>query len=314
MPLKPIRKWFFVLGERYIYLPGFLGRVVAVLLLPFSVLWNFGVRIKMMLATKNKITPVIPTISVGNLSLGGSGKTPLCVAISSIVKGGAVILRGYGRKSKGLIVVSHGGKIMANVKDSGDEAMLYARLLNGVSVIVSEDRLAGIIKAKELGARYALLDDGFGKFNIKKFDILINPSYPPALPFCLPSGGYRYPLDFVKYANYIAFSGRDFKSSSYIKNPSQRMVLVSAIANPARLFEFFNQSVAQMFFPDHYDFNKVELEGILSKFNATSLLVTQKDYVKIADFGLNVSILEQNTIVCSEFVNRLENFINSGAL
>ncbi|BCX79299.1 hypothetical protein LBC_07610 [Campylobacter sp. 19-13652] len=210
--------------------------------------------------------------------------------------------------------MAYNGKILADINSSADEAMLYARLVKNATVIVSEDRLQAIQKAKELGARYALLDDGFGKFNIKKLDILINPLYSPALPFCLPSGGYRYPPSFIKYADYVVQSGREFKSISYIKNSSKSMVLVSAIANPARLSEFFGRTVGQVFFPDHYDFSKAELEEILAKFNATSLLVTQKDYVKITHFGLCVSLIEQHTILCSDFVALLENFISQEAL
>ena len=66
----------------------------------------------------------IPIISVGNLVVGGSGKTPFTIAIAKELKDVAIISRGYGRKSKGLIEVSRKGMILTDVEHSGDEPML----------------------------------------------------------------------------------------------------------------------------------------------------------------------------------------------
>ena len=81
--------------------------------------------------------------------------------------------------------------------------MEYALFLRGANVIVSEDRAAGILRAQTLGFELVILDDGFSKFNISKFDILLRPQSAPKLPFCLPFAAYRYPPFFYKFADFI---------------------------------------------------------------------------------------------------------------
>ncbi|WP_148790329.1 tetraacyldisaccharide 4'-kinase, partial [Campylobacter concisus] len=251
--------------------------------------------------TARKIDFGIKVISVGNLTLGGSGKTPLCVAIAKNFEGAFIILRGYKRKSKGMQVVARNGEILLDVAASGDEAMIYATSLKNANVIVSEDRKLAIKYAKEYGAKYILLDDGFSKFDIAKFDILVRPNPEPRLKFCLPSGAYRYPFSFYKFADFVAIEGQTHFRKSEILNKSEKMVLVTAIANPERLKPFFDECVACVFFPDHYDFSKDELEEVLKRYDATSLLMTQKDYVKVKDFGLRVSLITLEVTLSEEF-------------
>ena len=89
------------------------------------------------------------------------------------------------------------------------------------------------------------------------------------------------------------------------------MVLVSAIANPFRLQNYAQICVNSIFFADHYDFKKAELEQILKDNNATSLLVTQKDFVKIKDFDLPLSIIVLDTKISPNFAQITENFIKN---
>ena len=110
----------------------------------------------------------LPIISVGNLTVGGSGKTPIVTALASRYEDVAVVLRGYGRKSEGLVVVSDGKDVLVDVDTSGDEAMLYTSLIPHAVVIVSEKRELAIEKAKELGCKVLFLDDGYNKHQIKK--------------------------------------------------------------------------------------------------------------------------------------------------
>lgn len=171
---------------------------------PLSLLYTLIVCLKRLFAKPQKFK--IPIISVGNLTLGGSGKTPLVRALFKEFNGElktCIILRGYGRKSRGLLEVALGGQILCDVGQSGDEAMEYALFLRGANVIVSEDRAAGILRAQTLGFELVILDDGFSKFNISKFDILLRPQSTPKLPFCLPFAAYRYPPFFYKFADFI---------------------------------------------------------------------------------------------------------------
>ena len=195
---------FKLLIERNLYNPSPAWLALGVILAPLSLLYTFIVCLKRLFAKPQKFK--IPIISVGNLTLGGSGKTPLVRALfkefSEEFKT-CIILRGYGRKSRGLLEVALGGRILCDVRQSGDEAMEYALFLRGANVIVSEDRAAGILRAQTLGFELVILDDGFSKFNISKFDILLRPQSAPKLPFCLPFAAYRYPPFFYKFADFI---------------------------------------------------------------------------------------------------------------
>ncbi len=210
---------FKLLIERNLYDPSPAWLALGVILAPLSLLYTLIVCLKRLFAKPQKFK--IPIISVGNLTLGGSSKTPLVRALFKEFNGEfktCIILRGYGRKSRGLLEVALGGRILCDVGQSGDEAMEYALFLRGANVIVSEDRAAGILRAQTLGFELVILDDGFSKFNISKFDILLRPQSAPKLPFCLPLAAYRYPPFFYKFADFIP-------SSSDI---SQELKIVSA--------------------------------------------------------------------------------------
>ncbi len=195
---------FKLLIERNLYDPSPAWLALGVILAPLSLLYTLIVCLKRLFAKPQKFK--IPIISVGNLTLGGSGKTPLVRALFKEFSGKfktCIILRGYGRKSRGLLEVALGGRVLCDVRQSGDEAMEYALFLRGANVIVSEDRTAGILRAQTLGFELVILDDGFSKFNISKFDILLRPQSAPKLPFCLPFAAYRYPPFFYKFADFI---------------------------------------------------------------------------------------------------------------
>ena len=210
---------FKLLIERNLYDPSPAWLALGVILAPLSLLYTLIVCLKRLFAKPQKFK--IPIISVGNLTLGGSGKTPLVRALfkefSEEFKT-CIILRGYGRKSRGLLEVALGGRILCDVGQSGDEAMEYALFLRGANVIVSEDRAAGILRAQTLGFELVILDDGFSKFDISKFDILLRPQSAPKLPFCLPFAAYRYPPFFYKFADFIPAPS----------NISQELKIVSA--------------------------------------------------------------------------------------
>ncbi|WP_086936826.1 tetraacyldisaccharide 4'-kinase [Campylobacter pinnipediorum] len=285
--------------QRYFYYPNIFDKILSFFLIPITILYTFAVYCKKKFS--KEIEFQIPIISIGNITLGGSGKTPLCIAIANEFKDGFIILRGYKRQSSGLVCVCINGSILTDVLTSGDEAMEYATNVKNANVIVSENRDIAIQKAKELGAKYILLDDGFGKFHIKKFNILIKPKQEPFFDICIPSGAYRYPFYFYKFADFIAQEDISYFKNTKIINPTQRMVLVSAIANPNRLDEFKQICVESYYFVDHYSFKKDELLKIIKEHNATSILVTNKDFVKIKDFGLNVSLIKLQVVLGNEF-------------
>jgi len=231
----------------------------------------------------------VDIISVGNLTVGGSGKTPLVTALAQRDTNVAVILRGYGRNSKGLYVVKDREKILVDVDISGDEAMIYAKKLPDAIVIVSEDRKIAIHKAKEMGCTRVYLDDAYSKHNIKKQDILIDVESQNMS--CLPSGPFRERLWHSKEALLLE-EGVDFERRVTLLDKRERMSLVTAIARPQRLDKFLPQVVSKNYFEDHHSYTKEELEEILKRDNSDSLLVTYKDYVKVQSFDLPLSLLD----------------------
>lgn len=297
--------------ERYFYAPKVFDYLVACAFFPLSVIYSLCIRLKKFFSKPKDFG--VKIISVGNLIVGGSGKTPLVKAIYenfSQKHKTFIILRGYKRNSSGQIVVANNGKILVNVDQSGDEAMEYAKSLKNANIIVSEDRKTAINYAKEQGAKLVILDDGFSKFDIKKFDILLKPSFAPKFELTLPSGAYRYPLSFYKFANFIPANDDIIKKSEII-NQSARMVLVSAIANPARLHSYFKLCVGVKFYPDHHQFSADELHSLMRQYNAISLLVTMKDFVKIEKFNLNISLIFLKTQISPKFRAVLEKYIEN---
>ncbi len=275
-------------GEKYLFSPGPFERLLSYLLLPLSWLYCFIVWRKYKNAVEQEFD--IPVVGIGNLIVGGSGKTPLTVALASRYEKAAIVLRGYGRDSHGLHIVSNGEKLLCDVRTSGDEAMLYATLLPKALVIVSEDRIEGIQKAQSLGARIVFLDDAYSKHFIKKLDLLILSEQKNR--FCLPSGPYRERLWKGKQAITIE-ENRDFHRKVSIHNAQSKMCLVTAISKPQRLDAYLDERVIKkVYFPDHYSFSKEELEKILKESGADSLLLTRKDAVKTHGFDIELSFLE----------------------
>lgn len=260
---------------------------------------------------KKKVRFHVPIISVGNLTLGGNGKTPVCKAIAKLFAGKKnifIVLRGYKRKGKGLVVVKHQSEILCEVSQSGDEAMEYAfdEAISGV--IVSEDRVKGIERALNLGATLVLLDDGFSKNYIEKFDIVLESKQKPYFNFTLPSGAYRLPKSFAKKADFIALEGRDFIRHSRTKE-NQKAILVTAIAKPFRLYEHFVKARACYFYKDHYEFRKSELEALLKKHHCDTLMLTFKDFVKVKDMGLKTQLIELDIELNKEFKEAILTYV-----
>jgi len=248
----------------------------------------------------------IDIISIGNLSVGGSGKTPLTTALALKYEKVAIILRGYGRKSKGLYLVKDFSNILCDVDISGDEAMIYAHKLPDAVVIVSEDRKLGILKAKELGVKIVFLDDAYSKHDIKKLDILIDVDTKNKN--CLPSGAFREKLWSSKEA-IVLKDGIDFKRVVELKDKYDKMSLVTAIARPQRLDKYLPFVIEKNYFEDHHSFVKSELEEIIKKDGAESLLVTYKDYVKVQKFGLPLSLLDLHMEVDEKVYKIINNYI-----
>lgn len=289
--------------EEYLYNPNLAQKFISLLLLPLSWIYCFIIYLKF--KSKSAQDFGVDIVSIGNLSVGGSGKTPLVTALASKYEDAAIVLRGYGRSSRGLFVVSDGRKILCGVDVSGDEAMIYAKKIQKAVVIVSEDRKAGIIKAKEMGARIIFLDDAYSKHDIKKLDILIEVKSKNS--FCLPSGAFRERLWRGKEA-VVVKEDIDFKRVVELKNKSDKMSLITAIARPQRLEGYLPEVVSKNYFEDHHSFNKDEVLEIFKRDQSDSLLVTYKDFVKLEHFGLPLSLLDLHVEVDENIFKIIDNY------
>ena len=198
------------------------GDTVRKLLLPLS--WMYGAVIGMrnFLFSAGLIhtTDVgVPVISVGNITVGGTGKTPLVERIvDHLVQRGhrvAVVSRGYGRESRGVVVVSDGTEVRADAITGGDEPVQIARRFPDVRVVVGERRVEAAREAvKNLGAEVIVLDDGFQhRYIARDIDIVVVDTRGDLTrePL-LPAGRRREFLSGIRRATLLAFSKVEYGS------------------------------------------------------------------------------------------------------
>jgi tetraacyldisaccharide 4'-kinase len=294
--------------EKMMFSPKWYHYFIIVLFIPFSIVYGSIMLARRLFIKKKDFA--IPIISIGNLIVGGSGKTPFVIEVASHYKNVTIISRGYGRQSKGLVEVSQNGKILTSVEQSGDEPMLMAKSLSNASVIVSEDRHKAIEFAKKQGAKLIILDDGFNRVEIKKFEILLEPkSIKNYLPF--PAGAFREFFFSKKYANIVAVEEEDFVRKVNFENLTERMVLITAISNPERLDQYLPSNIIKtIYLKDHAYFNESMLRKILFDNEATSLLCTSKDKVKMFEFKLPISEMKLKLDIKNEILLEIDKYIN----
>jgi tetraacyldisaccharide 4'-kinase len=243
-----------------------------------------------------------PVISVGNLQLGGSGKTPLVAAIAAHLDAGgrrvAVLSRGYGRATRGPRLASRGNGPEASAAEVGDEPRMLAEALPRVAIVVGEDRfLAGLHAIDALGAPLDVfvLDDGFSHLGLARdLDLLAFPlDHPWGNGRLLPFGSLREPLDAARAAQAailtgmtgpldhaaqplklalapFGFAGRAFaaglEATLEPRPASARVVLATGIAHPERVARTARalglQVQEHLAFADHHRFPQRSLDRI----------------------------------------------------
>ncbi len=177
--------------------------VLAWLLLPLSLFWRLGSAMhRALYATglREVVQLGAPVISVGNLVAGGSGKTPVALELASrLVDAGrkvAVVSRGYGRRSRGVVIISDGQALRTTAEEGGDEPVWIARKDPRLIVVVGEKRAEAAATALELGADLVLLDDGLSHYGLRRdLDVVViddgrrfeNGHFLPAGPLRLPT-------------------------------------------------------------------------------------------------------------------------------
>lgn len=292
--------------DAYFYQPNFTQKLVSFTLLPLSLLYGIGSFVRRKCARFYDFG--VPIVSVGNLIAGGSGKTPFIIEVAKLYERAVIVSRGYKRTSKGLVLVSEWGNIQVSQEEAGDEPYLIARELKNASVIVCKNRIQAIERAKQMGAKVIFLDDGF-RFKFAKFNIVLEPLLKPYFNFCLPSGIYRELPNALKEADLIVREGIDYTREVQIESPSERMLLLTAIANPSRLDAFLPSVVGKITLADHAQFDKNALQKAMQEYNATSLLVTSKDEVKLLQSGLKLSVMRLELKIDSQVLEHIKAYI-----
>jgi len=246
-----------------------------------------------------------PVVSVGNLSAGGSGKTPFVMLLGELLKSRCVkfdvLSRGYGRKSRGVLLVDPGGL----PQQFGDEPLLIARRLQ-VPVIVGEDRYeAGRFAESRFGAQLHLLDDGFQHRGLARdFDIvLVTPQ--DASDRLLPAGRLREPLSTLRRADAVVLASGASEDAFSLQGKSVWRVKRGIIAEgiPARPVVFCGiarpqnfllqlraanvEPAAQAFYRDHHAYNEKDVRELLEvrqRSEAGGFVTTEKDAVNLGPY------------------------------
>ena len=243
-----------------------------------------------------------PVVSVGNLSAGGSGKTPFVIALGELLKargiGFDVLSRGYRRKTRGVLVVESDG----SAADFGDEPLLIARSL-GVPVIVGESRYeAGRVAERKFQSQLHILDDGFQHRSlVRDFDIVLMTA-PDFEDKMLPTGRLREPLSSLARADAVVLpAGLAADHPALRQKPiwriARELVLPSLLSAPvvfcgiARPEQFFAQvraagirPAAEVKFGDHHAYDLEDIQTLLSTRldrPGDGFLTTEKDAINL---------------------------------
>ena len=254
----------------------------------------------------------VPVVSVGNIHWGGAGKTPLVAALARHLRDGgrqvAVLSRGYGSKGTGVRVVSTGEGPILGPLVAGDEPVLLAGELPGVSVVVGSKRdQAGRQALERLSPKpdLFLLDDGFSHLRLfRDVDLVVFPSEDPwARGRLLPSGRLREPLTALERVDAVVlseatqpqaeafaealrpygFEGPGFASRIHPANPTMpdhrelqsgsRVLVVAGIARPHRVAdsarELGYEITEILTFPDHHTYPEPTLRKISEKYRTS---------------------------------------------
>jgi tetraacyldisaccharide 4'-kinase len=271
-----------------------------------------------------------PVISVGNLVVGGTGKTPIVAALARLLQAAghrpAILSRGYARRRtrEGVVVVSDGERVLVPVDESGDEPQMLARSLPGVPLLVASDRyLAGRLAESQFDASVLLLDDGFQHLQLARALDLLVVAAQDLDAKVLPSGPLREPLTSARAADALLVYGSQqeadrlaetlgvteaFGVSARYGPPKELatgavfsadcpVVAVAGIARPGRFFGALREQGfdvrQELAFRDHHWFTAADLDRIAAAAvaaGATSIVTTEKDAVRMEPLARDRSL------------------------
>jgi len=283
----------------------------------------------------------VPVISVGNLTTGGTGKTPLVQwIVRHLQENGrkpAVILRGYKRASRGLLVVHDGEvvrdgelardgesardgeKLIPTVREAGDEAYFHAKALNVPVVVCSYKVDAAVHAAGFLPCDVIVVDDGFQHRSLHRdIDVVIVDETPAAKLQLLPLGVLREPVENLARADVVVRlamhpAGTYGLDGSAVSPLGRDVLPVTAIANPKRFVDVLPTLTSglvlePMLFQDHHWFTQKDITSIVARARAGNAIVmtTEKDAVKLEQYALQFRSADVDVCVLKVRIEILE--------
>ena len=263
--------------------------LLSLILLPIAFFYQLLVYIRFSFVKKKDFS--IPIICVGNIYIGGTGKTPISIKIYEALKQlkmKPVIIKKYHQNQK-------------------DEVLLLRKYCQ---ILVSKKRIEGIYEAMEKNFNAIILDDGYQDFQIKKKlnIVCFNSKQKIGNGFTIPAGPLRQSLKSLSNCNMIFFNGKkdlDFEKSLKKYNPkleffyyeyisksldefkNKKLIAFAGIGNPVNFFDFLKKNnlnvVKEIKYPDHYSYSEKNLEFLieLKKKYGARLITTEKDYLRI---------------------------------
>ena len=270
------------------------NNIMAILLRPISLLFYILTALRKSFISPKKFK--IPIICVGNIYVGGTGKTPVSIMIANILK--------TNNKNPAIIKKFY--------KDHEDEHKLINNITN--SLILNKNRVAAIEKAERENFDVGILDDGFQDHAIKKTlnIICFNNKQLIGNGLVLPAGPLRERLSSLERAQIVIINGEKNKIfeekilnisknikifySEYLpinieQFKNKKLFAFAGIGNPNNFFDLlskYNLDVQKKIsFPDHYEFKKKEIEQITEDAvnNNLDLITTEKDFYRVKDYG-----------------------------
>jgi tetraacyldisaccharide 4'-kinase len=277
------------------------------MLLPLAMLYGAGASLRM---RRRGARASVPVICIGNLTLGGAGKTPAAIAIANILadmgERPAFISRGYGGRLRGPRLVSPSD----NASDVGDEPLLLAR---SFLTIIARDRVAGAALAAQHGASAVVLDDGFQNPSLEKdlSLIVVDAATGIGNGDVFPAGPLRAPLhaqlarahglirvgrgdaaDFV--LGQVQATGLPVLNASLEPDPAaarelagRRVLAFAGIGHPEKFFATLRAIGADIVegraFSDHHRYSVADARRLLkaARNNSLMLVTTEKDLVRL---------------------------------
>ena len=293
------------------------------ILFPFSLIYAAITSLRNFLYNKRikKSTAFdLPIIAVGNLSVGGTGKTPMVeylIRLLSDKHNLAVLSRGYKRKSKGFYLAND----TTTIEEIGDEPFQYHSKFKNIHVAVNADRVEGVktILSALPKTDVVLLDDAFQHRKIKAGFYIMLTAYNDLFfnDLVLPAGNLRESKSGVKRANIVVVTKcpKDLSEAEMlqIKNKiaidndkiffstinyhqsvtnnveeisvtdlKNNFIAVAGIAKPEYFYDYLNCNKNDYFtFPDHHFFSDQDLKNIIQKANNRKIITTEKDYMRL---------------------------------